>query len=159
MNKLYFSDTTVIDLRRSRDGASFCAAGTLDYWQAYVFMAVFVGRSAAILLYLAIKRSQAGAADERRANGGKGRPKIIMIFVLLVSSRSLFRHWTVASCGRPSAVGLCDRRHLVPWIFVSVASFARIVAASTPSSRGQTVISTGPPPLRHRCMPECFLHS
>src|SRR5258705_13181158 len=33
----------------------FVPAGTLDYWQAYVFLAVFVGGSAAITVYLAIK--------------------------------------------------------------------------------------------------------
>ena len=33
----------------------FLPAGTLHYWQAWFFMAVFVGASAAITVYLAIK--------------------------------------------------------------------------------------------------------
>jgi hypothetical protein len=33
----------------------FVPAGTLQYWQAFVFMAVFVGATVAITVYLAIK--------------------------------------------------------------------------------------------------------
>ncbi|HEY2921387.1 MAG TPA: hypothetical protein VGK77_20570 [Candidatus Binatia bacterium] len=56
MNNLYFRA-----LRSSIFGfivmaaLLFVPAGTLDYWQAYVFMAVFLGASAAITVYLAIK--------------------------------------------------------------------------------------------------------
>ena len=56
MNKLYFRA-----LRSSIYGflamaaLLFVPAATLDYWQAYVFMVVFVGGSVAITVYHAIK--------------------------------------------------------------------------------------------------------
>ena len=63
----------------------FVPAGTLDYWQAYVFMGVFVGASAAITVYLAIKDPE---LLERRMHAGptaekEPTQKIIMVFVLL----------------------------------------------------------------------------
>ena len=68
MNKLYFRA-----LRSSIYGflamaaLLFVPAGTLDYWQAYVFMGVFVGGSTAITVYLAIKDPK---LLERRMNAG-----------------------------------------------------------------------------------------
>jgi protein-S-isoprenylcysteine O-methyltransferase Ste14 len=86
MNKLYFRA-----LRSSIFGVLvmaallFVPAGTFDYWQAYVFMVVFVGGSAAITVYLAIKDPQ---LLERRMNVGptaekEPTQKIIMVFALL----------------------------------------------------------------------------
>ena len=86
MNKLYFRA-----LRSSIYGVLamaallFVPAGTLDYWQAYVFMVVFVGGSAAITVYLAIKDPK---LLERRMNVGptaekERTQKIIMVFALL----------------------------------------------------------------------------
>jgi hypothetical protein len=39
----------------------FVPAGTFGYWQAWVFMAVFVGASSAIGMYLALKDFLSGA--------------------------------------------------------------------------------------------------
>src|SRR5262245_47973337 len=63
----------------------FLPAGTFDYWQAYLFIAVFVGASAALTVYLAIKdpellerRMKAGPTAEKETT-----QKIIMVFALL----------------------------------------------------------------------------
>jgi len=55
----------------------FIPVGTFDYWQAWLFMAVFVGSSAATTVYLAIndpklleRRMNAGAYCGNRANTG-----------------------------------------------------------------------------------------
>lgn len=62
----------------------FVPAGTLGYWQAWVFMAVFVGASSAIGMYLALKdpkllerRMKAGPAAEKETT-----QKIIMAFAM-----------------------------------------------------------------------------
>jgi protein-S-isoprenylcysteine O-methyltransferase Ste14 len=152
MNKLYFRA-----LRSSIFGILamaaflFVSAGTLDFWQAYVFMAVFVGGSAAITVYLAIKdpkllkrRMKAGPRAEKEPT-----QKIIMVFALLGFVSLL-------------VVPALDRRFMwssvPPWVSVtgdlSVALGFLLVyfvirensyAASTIQvTEGQTVISTGP---------------
>jgi protein-S-isoprenylcysteine O-methyltransferase Ste14 len=62
----------------------FVPAGTLGYWQAWVFMAVFVGASSAIGMYLALadpklleRRMKAGPAAEKETT-----QKIIMAFAM-----------------------------------------------------------------------------
>lgn len=62
----------------------FVPAGTLGYWQAWVFMAVFVGASSAIGMYLALadpklleRRMKAGPAAEKETT-----QKIIMTFAM-----------------------------------------------------------------------------
>jgi protein-S-isoprenylcysteine O-methyltransferase Ste14 len=62
----------------------FVPAGTLGYWQAWVFMAVFVGASSAIGIYLALadpklleRRMKAGPAAEKETT-----QKIIMAFAM-----------------------------------------------------------------------------
>ncbi|MGZ7041135.1 MAG: methyltransferase family protein [Thermoanaerobaculia bacterium] len=62
----------------------FIPAGTLDYWQGWAFMAVFVGASAAVTLYLAIKDPQ---LLERRMSLGPAAEKqpaqkVIMFFAM-----------------------------------------------------------------------------
>jgi len=63
----------------------FIPAGTLDYWQAWVFLAVFVGASSAIGIYLAIYdpkllelRMRAGPTAEKEKS-----QKIIMMFATI----------------------------------------------------------------------------
>ena len=62
----------------------FVPAGTLDYWQAWLFMAVFAGASSAIGMYLALadpklleRRMKAGPAAEKETT-----QKIIMSFAM-----------------------------------------------------------------------------
>ena len=86
MNKLYFRARRLsIYGLLAMAALLFVPAGTLDYWQAYVFMAVFVGGSAAITVYLSIKDPK---LLERRMNVGptaekEPTQKIIMVFALL----------------------------------------------------------------------------
>src|SRR5207244_8252023 len=63
----------------------FVPAGTLDYWQGWLFMAVFVCTSGAITVYLAIhdpklleRRMHVGPWAEREP-----AQKIIMVFAML----------------------------------------------------------------------------
>src|SRR5262249_14975773 len=62
----------------------FLPAGTLAYWQAWVFMAVFVGASTAITLYLAIRDPK---LLERRMNAGpraeKEKTQKIAVFLAM----------------------------------------------------------------------------
>ena len=152
MNTLYFRA-----LRSSIYGCLamaallFVPAGTLDYWRAYAFIAVFAGGSAAITVYLAMKDPK---LLERRMNVGptaekEPTQKIIMVFALL---------GFIALLVFPAL----DRRFMwsfvPPWVSVigdiGVALGFLLVyfvirensyAASTIQvAEGQTVISTGP---------------
>jgi hypothetical protein len=62
----------------------FLPAGTLDYWQAWLFAAVFVGCSLAITVYLAIVDPK--LLDESRMNAGPA-PKRNLHKRLLLCSR------------------------------------------------------------------------
>ena len=129
----------------------FVPAGTFDYWQAYIFMGVFVGGSAAIMVYLAIKDPE---LLERRMNVGptaekEPTQKVIMVFAFLGFIALL-------------VVSALDRRFIwssvPPWVSVLGAILVALgfflvcfvirensYAASTIQvAEGQTVISTGP---------------
>jgi protein-S-isoprenylcysteine O-methyltransferase Ste14 len=152
MNNLYFRA-----LRSSIFGVVlmaallFVPAGTFDYWQAYVFMGVFVGGSAAITVYLAIKdpkllerRMKVGPTAEKEPT-----QKIIMVFALLGFIALL-------------VIPALNRRFMwssvPPWVSVIGDSLVALgfslvyfvirensYAASTIQvAEGQTVISTGP---------------
>ena len=132
-------------------GLLFVPAGTLDYWQAYEFMAVFLGGSAAITVYLAIKdpkllerRMKVGPTAEKEPT-----QKIIMVFALLGFIALL-------------VVPGLDRRFMwssvPPWVtvlgdilvglgFLSVYFVIRensYAASTIQVVEGQTVVSTGP---------------
>ena len=152
MNKLYFRA-----LRLSIYGflamaaLLFVPAGTLDYWQAYVFMAVFVGGSAAITVYLAIKDPK---LLERRMNVGptaekEPTQKIIMVFALLgfialLVVPALDRRFMWSSVPpRVSVIGdlLVALGFLLVYFVIRENSYA---ASTIQVVEGQTVISTGP---------------
>src|SRR5262245_26465917 len=157
MNKLYFRA-----LRSSIYGflamaaLLFVPAAPLDYWQAYVFMVVFVGGSVAITVYLAIKDPK---LLERRMNVGptaekEPTQKIIMVFALLGVIALL-------------VVPALDRRFMwssvPPWVsvvsdilvglgFLLVYFVIRensYAASTIQVAEGQTVISTDPYVVRH----------
>jgi len=132
-------------------GLLFVPAGTLDYWQAYEFMAVFLGGSAAITVYLAIKdpkllerRMKVGPTAEKEPT-----QKIIMVFALLGFIALL-------------VVPGLDRRFMwssvPPWVtvlgdilvglgFLSVYFVIRensYAASTIQVVESQTVVSTGP---------------
>jgi protein-S-isoprenylcysteine O-methyltransferase Ste14 len=152
MNKLYFRA-----LRSSIFGVLlmaallFVPAGTFDYWQAYVFMAVFVGGSAAITVYLAIKNPQ---LLERRMNVGptaekQPTQKIIMVFTLLgfiallvVPAFDRRFMWSRVAAW-VSVIGdlLVALGFLLVYFVIRENSYA---ASTIQVAEGQTVISTGP---------------
>ena len=152
MNKLYFRA-----LRSSIYGflamaaLLFVPAGTLDYWQAYAFMAVFVGGSAGITVYLAIKDPK---LLERRMNVGptaekEPTQKIIMVFVLLgfialLVVPALDRRFIWSSVPSwVSVIGdiLVALGYLLMYFVIRENSYA---ASTIQVVEGQTVISTGP---------------
>jgi len=128
----------------------FVPAGTLDYWQAYIFMGVFVGGSAAITVYLAIKDPK---LLERRMNAGptaekEPTQKIIMVFaplgfIALLVVPALDRRFMGSSV--PLWVSLLGDI-LVALGFLSVYFVIRensYAASTIQVAEGQTVISTG----------------
>jgi protein-S-isoprenylcysteine O-methyltransferase Ste14 len=129
----------------------FVPAGTLDYWQAYVFMAVFVGASAAITVYLAIQDPQ---LLERRMKVGptaekETTQKIIMVFALLgfiallvVPAFDRRFMWSPVS---PYVSVIGDLLVALGFLLVYFVIRENSYAASTIQvAEGQTVISTGP---------------
>jgi protein-S-isoprenylcysteine O-methyltransferase Ste14 len=129
----------------------FVPAGTFDYWQAYVFMAVFVGASAAITVYLAIKDP---ALLERRMRAGptaekEPTQKIIMVFALLGFIALLvvpaFDRRFMWSSVPPWVSLIGDLLVALGFLLVYVVIRENSYAASTIQvAEGQTVISTGP---------------
>ena len=129
----------------------FVPAGTLDYWQAYVFMAVFVGASAAITVYLAIKDPQ---LLERRMKAGptaekETAQKIIVAFamlgfVALLVVPALDRRFMWSPV--PPYVSLIgDFLVALGFLLVYFVVRENSYAASTIQVvKGQTVVSTGP---------------
>ena len=132
-------------------GLLFVPAGTLDYWQAYLFMAVFLGGSAAITVYLAIKDPK--LLDRRMKVGPTAEKEPTQKIIMVVALLGFFALLVVS--------GL-DRRFMwssvPPWVtvlgdilvglgFLSVFFVIRVnsYAASTIQvAEGQTVVSTGP---------------
>lgn len=129
----------------------FIPAGTLRYWQAWIFIAVFSGASTALTVYLALhdpalleRRMRAGPTAERESS-----QKFIMLlamagFIALLMVPA-FDHrfgWSAL----PAAVSLLGDA-LVALGFFLVYFVIRVnsYAASTIQVvEGQTVVSTGP---------------
>ncbi|GAC1548216.1 MAG: isoprenylcysteine carboxylmethyltransferase family protein [Collimonas sp.] len=129
----------------------FMSAGTIDYWQGWLFMAVFMGASSAITVYLAIKDPK---LLERRMNAGPRAEKepvqkILMFFAVAGFIALLvfpaFDHrfgWSPV----PATISLAaDVFILFSFFLVFMVLKANTYAASTIQiAQGQTVISTGP---------------
>ena len=129
----------------------FLPAGTLHYWQAWVFMAVFVSASAGVTVYLAIhdpelldRRMRAGPAAEKER-----RQKIIMFLAmmgfigLLVISAFDYRFgWSrVAPCVSLIGDALITIGFLLVFFVVKVNTYA---ASTIQLAEDQKVVSTGP---------------
>ena len=129
----------------------FVPAGGLNYWQAWVFMAVFMGASCVVTVYLAIhdpdlldRRMRAGPAAE------KERAQKVIMFVAMMGFLALlvvpaFDHrfgWSRV----PSYVSLLgDALIAISFLLVFYVLKANTYAASTVQvSEGQKVVSTGP---------------
>jgi protein-S-isoprenylcysteine O-methyltransferase Ste14 len=129
----------------------FLPAGTLAYWQAWVFLAVFVGASAAITVYLAIKdpkllerRMSVGPTAEKETT-----QKIIMFFAMVgfiaLFVFPAFDHrfgWSPV----PSYVSLAgDALIALGFLLIFFVFKVMTYGASTIQiAEGQKVISTGP---------------
>ncbi len=129
----------------------FAAAGTLDYWQAWLFLAAYAASSLAITLYL-MKRDP--ALLERRKRGGptaekEPTQKIIMsfaslAFIGLLVLPALDRRFTWSEMP-PYAVLAGDLIFLLGWVAIFFVfkenSFASATVELAPEQR---VVSTGP---------------
>ena len=129
----------------------FLPAGTLDYWQGWLFTAAFVACSLALTLYLAVKDP---ALLERRMNAGPGAEKepaqkIIVLFALLcfaavpVLAALDYRFgWSHAP---PLIVLLGNALIVLSYFgFYQVLRENTYSAATIQVAEGQQVISTGP---------------
>jgi protein-S-isoprenylcysteine O-methyltransferase Ste14 len=129
----------------------FISAGTVHYWQGWLFMAVFVGASAAITVYLAIKDP---ALLERRMSAGPRAEKepvqkILMFFAmtgfiaLLVFPACDHRFgWSPV----PPYISLAgDALIALSFLLIHLVFKVNTYAASTIQvAEDQKVISTGP---------------
>ncbi len=129
----------------------FVPAGTLDYLQAFVFIASFVGASAAITVYLAIRdpkllerRMHAGPTAEKQTS-----QKIIMVFavlgfIALLVVPALDRRFMWSPV--PPYVSVTgDLLVALGFLLVYFVIRENSYAASTIQvAEGQTVVSTGP---------------
>jgi protein-S-isoprenylcysteine O-methyltransferase Ste14 len=129
----------------------FGPAGTLDYWQGWVFMAVFVIATVIITIYLAIHDPK---LLERRMRGGptaetERSQKIIMLLMLIaflamlvvpaLDHRFGWSHMPLLM----SLIG--DALVVIGFFLVFFVVRVNTFAASTVQvSKGQEVISTGP---------------
>jgi len=152
MNHLYFRAlrASVIGLL-AMAALLLVPAGTFDYWQAYLFMAVFAGASAVITVYLAIedpellkRRLKAGPTAEKET-----AQKIIVAFALLgfvallvVPALDRRFMWSPVP-PYVSLIGdfLVALGFLLVYFVVRENSYA---ASTIQVVKGQTVVSTGP---------------
>jgi len=129
----------------------FVPAGTLHYWQAWVFMAIFIGATTGITVYLAIRdpallerRMKAGPAAE-----GETTQKIIMgiamtgfLAAIVVPALDHRFGWSAVPVGL-ALFG--DALIALGFLFVFFVLRTNTYGASTIQiAEGQTVISTGP---------------
>jgi protein-S-isoprenylcysteine O-methyltransferase Ste14 len=142
----------------------FVPAGTLDYWQAWVFMAVFVGSSSAVTVYLAIhdpklleRRMRAGPGAER-----EGTQKVIIFLVmmgflamLVVPALDHRFGWShVPACVSLVGAALVALSFFLIFFVLRANTYA---ASTVQVAEGQKVISTGPYAfVRHPMYAGCF---
>ena len=129
----------------------FVPAGTVDYWQAWCFMAVFVGASGAITVYLAIndpqlleRRMKAGPAAEKEPTQRIVMAVAMAGFVALLVLPALDHRygWSAVPAGL-SVAG--DALVALGFLLVFMVLRVNPYGASTIQiAAGQTVISTGP---------------
>src|SRR5262245_40289068 len=129
----------------------FIPAGSLRYWQAWVYLSIFIGASALVTLYL-MKRDP--ALLERRMRGGplaekRPAPKLAMlgasigfVALLVVPGLDCRYGWSAVPLGAVVAGNaLVAIGFLVIFLVYRENSFT---AATIQLAEGQRVISTGP---------------
>jgi protein-S-isoprenylcysteine O-methyltransferase Ste14 len=151
------SDLNVRALRSSILGSLIMAAllllpaGTLDYWQGWVFMAVFVGASAAITVYLAIRdpkllerRMHVGPKAEKEKTQKIAVSFAMVGFIALLVFPALDHRFGWSAV--PPYVSLAgDALIALGFLVVFLVLKENPYSASTIQvAEGQKVISTGP---------------
>ncbi|HLW63890.1 MAG TPA: isoprenylcysteine carboxylmethyltransferase family protein [Gemmataceae bacterium] len=129
----------------------FLAAGTVRYWQGWVYLAVYFGAASLITLYVMIKDP---ALLQRRMKGGPAaekqtRQKIIMLFasaafigILLVPALDHRFSWSNVPPGLEIAGDvLTALGFFITFLVFRANTFA---AATVEIAQDQRVISTGP---------------
>jgi protein-S-isoprenylcysteine O-methyltransferase Ste14 len=115
----------------------FLSAGTLHYWQAWTYLAVYFGASIAITLYLMQKDPELLA---RRMSGGPFAEKEPALAIVPALDRRF--GWSDVPV---YAVALGDAVMLLGWLGIYFVFRENSFAAATiQSSAEQRVISTGP---------------
>jgi len=129
----------------------FAAAGTTDYWQAWLFLACYFAASLVVSFWLA--RNDTALLERRMRGGpfaeGERSQKIIMAitslgFVALLVVPGLDRRFGWSSTPGSVAI-LGDLLLLLGWLGILAVFRANSYAAATIQvTSGQTVISIGP---------------
>ena len=129
----------------------FIPAGTLAYWQAWIFLGVYFATSLAITVYLMIKDPELLA---RRMSGGPAAEKektqkIIMVFASLgfigLIVFSALDHRLAWSHMQPSVALAGDVLVALGWVAIFfVFKENTFTSATIEVATGQKVISTGP---------------
>ncbi len=144
----------------------FLGAGTVRYWQAWVYLVVFFGSTLAITLYLGRKDP---ALLARRASGGptaekRSTEKVIMFFasmgfisLILIPGLDRRWHWSYVPAWL-TIVGYL--LFIIGWIIIFFVFRVNSYAASTIEiASGQKVITTGPyAVIRHPMYAGAFLY-
>jgi protein-S-isoprenylcysteine O-methyltransferase Ste14 len=126
-------------------------AGTLDYWQAWVFMSVFVGASGAVTVYLALhdpmlleRRMRAGPAAEKETAQKVIISLAMMGFIALLVVPAFDRRFGWSRV--PAYLCLTgDALIAIGFLLVFFVIRVNTYAASTIQvTEDQSVISTGP---------------
>jgi protein-S-isoprenylcysteine O-methyltransferase Ste14 len=129
----------------------FLPAGTIRYWQAWVFMAVFVGASALLTVYLAIH--DPGLLERRMTAGPtaeKEKPQKIIMFLAMIGFIALlvfpaFDHRLGWSRVPPYVSLIGDALVAIGFRLVFFVLKVNTYGASTIQvTEDQKVISTGP---------------
>jgi len=129
----------------------FLPAGTLAWWQAWLFIAVFTACSVALTIYLAVTDPQLLARRMKAGPRAETEPaqKIIMVLVIVGFTAAI----VIAALDRrfgwsavPAAVVILgDLLVVLAHVAFTIVFRANTFAASTIRlSENQTVISTGP---------------
>lgn len=129
----------------------FLCAGTADYWQAWVYLAIFFGSSAGLTLYLMARdpallrrRMSGGPAAEKRT-----AQKIIMLcisiaFIALLAVPALDRRFGWSAV--PLSVAIAGDLLMVAGMAIILRVYRENTfgSATIEIAPGQKVISTGP---------------
>jgi protein-S-isoprenylcysteine O-methyltransferase Ste14 len=129
----------------------FAAAGTLRYWQAWVFLAIYFGSSLAITLYL-IEKDPALLA-RRMAGGPFAEKELVQKFVMWLTSIGFIGLMVLPAFDRrfgwshapASMVLIGNALVLLGWLGIYFVFRENSFASATiVASADQRVISTGP---------------